>query len=292
MATTNHNEYGQLEEVYLKRPKDAVNDQASADTQWQALNYLHRPHLEQANQEYEAFCNILKEQGTSLNFFPKDPNVSMDSIYPRDASIITDFGVILCAMGKEQRLPEPTACQQQYLADGLRILGQIEAPGKVEGGDVAWLDQNTLAVGHGYRTNDEGYEQLSRILNPLGINLVQVDLPHYKGTQDVFHLMSIFSPVDKNKAVVYSPLMPVRFRNELLKRDYQLIEVPESEFESMGCNVLAVAPSKCLMVAGNPITKERLMAASCSVIEYQGKEISVNGGGGPTCLTRPSRRSI
>ena len=172
------------------------------------------------------------------------------------------------------------------------ILGEISGEGRLEGGDVAWLDKNTLAVGHGYRTNDKGFEQLSAILKPHGVNLIQVDLPHYKGQSDVFHLMSIFSPVDKDKAVVYSPLMPVRFRNELLDRGYQLIEVPKTEFESMGCNVLAIAPSECVMVKGNSITKDLLQKAGCQVIEYEGKEISIKGGGGPTCLTRPIKRFL
>jgi N-dimethylarginine dimethylaminohydrolase len=116
-------------------------------------------------------------------------------------------------------------------------------------------------------------------------------MPHYKGPSDVFHLMSVLSPVDSNLAVVYSPLIPIVFRNELIARGFELVEVPEAEFDSMGCNVLAIAPRTCLMVKGNPITKSRLEAAGCKVIEYEGAEISVKGGGGPTCLTRPVTRS-
>ena len=102
--------------------------------------------------------------------------------------------------------------------------------------------------------------------------------------------MSILSPVDKDLAVVYSPLTPVAFRNELLDRHYQLIEVPEQEFDSMGCNVLAIAPRQCILVNGNPRTRLALENAGCRVIEYQGAEISLKGGGGPTCLTRPLER--
>ena len=129
-------------------------------------------------------------------------------------------------------------------------------------------------------------------MQPKGIEIIVVELPHYKGESDVFHLMSILSPVDKNLAVVYSPLMPIKFRNELLERGFQLVEVPEQEFDSMGCNVLAVAPRDCLMVAGNPITRKLLEDAGASVHIYEGNEISVKGGGGPTCLTRPIDRII
>jgi N-dimethylarginine dimethylaminohydrolase len=125
------------------------------------------------------------------------------------------------------------------------------------------------------------------LLEPIGVQIVVAELPHYKGPSDVFHLMSILSPVDNDLAVVYSPLMPIAFRNQLLERSYTLIEVPDEEFELMGCNVLALAPRKCLMVEGNNKTKALLEAVGCEVITYKGEEISVKGGGGPTCLTRP-----
>ena len=214
----------------------------------------------------------------------------MDSIYCRDASIATNAGVIICNMGKQARANEPLAAKKVYQANGIAVLGSITAPGTLEGGDVAWLDEYTLAVGHSYRTNEEGIRQLTVLLQPLGVAVITVALPHYQGTSDVFHLMSILSPVDTNLAVVYSPLMPIVFRNLLLQRGYKLIEVPHNEFESMGCNVLALSPRNCLMVAGNPITKAALIQAGCTITEYKGEEISVKGGGGPTCLTRPLTR--
>jgi N-dimethylarginine dimethylaminohydrolase len=216
----------------------------------------------------------------------------MDSVYCRDASIATDFGIILCNMGKEARTNEPEIAKKIYQKNGEKILGMIQYPGTLEGGDVAWLNDKTLAVGRTYRTNHSGIEQLRNLLEPHGVTVVQADLPHYKGQSDVFHLMSILSPVDKDLAVVYSPLMPIPFRELLLDLGYSLVEVPDEEFESMGCNVLALSPRNCLMVAGNPSTKKRLEVAGATVHEYSGNEISVKGGGGPTCLTRPMLREI
>jgi N-dimethylarginine dimethylaminohydrolase len=198
--------------------------------------------------------------------------------------------MIICNMGKEGRKNEPLAEQKAFEEQGIPVFGVISAPGTIEGGDVAWLDEKTLAVGHTYRTNEEGIKQITVLLAPIGVDVIVVPMPHYRGPLDVFHLMSVLSPVDSNLAVVYSPLIPIVFRNELIKRGYELVEVPEAEFDSMGCNVLALAPRVCLMVKGNPITKERLEKAGCKVIEYEGAEISVKGGGGPTCLTRPVER--
>jgi len=104
--------------------------------------------------------------------------------------------------------------------------------------------------------------------------------------------MSLVSPVDRDLAVVYSPLMPVPFRELLLNRGISLVEVPDEEFASMGANVLAIGPRRVVMLKGNPITRGRLEAARVEVIEYEGEHISIKGGGGPTCLTRPLRRAI
>lgn len=287
-----HSEYGKIKTVFLKRPDDAFIEQKFIDSQWEELNYISPPEMHRAAEEFISFEHLLNNNGIEIKYFDQDNWVGLESIYCRDASIATDHGMILCNMGKGQRVTEPKAAQKTFEKSGLKILGKITAPGKLEGGDVTWLDTQTLAVGHGYRSNDEGFRQLKIILEPYGIELIQVDLPHYKGINDVFHLMSIFSPVDADLAVVYSPLMPVRFRNLLLSRGYNFVEVPDEEFESMGCNVLAIAPRKCVIVKGNPKIKKRLEEEGREVFEYEGNEISIKGGGGPTCLTRPLWREM
>ena len=291
MKTTCHSEYLKLQTVYIKPAKNAFVSDNELIEQWQELNYLSRPDFDNALEEYKTFQAYFASKNIETRSFPFDAHVKIDSIYCRDASIATDFGMIICNMGKGGRINEPQSHLEIYKANNSPVLGIIEAPGTLEGGDVAWLDEKTLAVGHTYRTNTEGIAQLKALLEPKGVTVIIAEMPHYKGENDVFHLMSILSPVDKNLAVVYSPLMPISFRNELLDRGFELIEVPDEEFESMGCNVLATAPRECLMVAGNPKTKQLLEQAGCEVITYKGNDISVKGGGGPTCLTRPMLRS-
>jgi N-dimethylarginine dimethylaminohydrolase len=286
-----HSESGKLTSLFIKKASAAFIDDAHVSQHWEALNYLGKPDMRKALEEYDAFEKILKDNGAELLYLPQEGMVNMDSIYCRDAAIATSKGMIICNMGKAGRINEPAAEQRAFEANGIPVLGVITAPGTLEGGDVAWLDEKTLAVGHTYRTNEEGIRQLTNLLAPLGVTVMSVPMPHYKGPSDVFHLMSVVSPVDHNLAVVYSPLIPIVFRNELIARGYELVEVPDAEFDSMGCNVLALAPRVCLMVKGNPITKARLEKAGCKVIEYEGEEISVKGGGGPTCLTRPVMRA-
>jgi len=292
MKTTTQSEYGKLKTVYLKRPQQAFVDDQQISSQWKELNFLSKPDLVKAEKEYAVFEKLITQQGAETLYLPQDPTVTMDSIYCRDAAITTDFGMIICNMGKPARKNEPAAERKAFESNQIKILGAITHPGTLEGGDVAWIDEHTLAVGHTYRTNWEGIRQLKHLVEPHGIKVWVAEMPHYKGPSDVFHLMSVLSPVDKNLAVVYSPLMPISFRNGLLDHGISFVEVPDSEWDSMACNVLAIAPREVIIVKGNPITKQRLVDAGCTVHEYEGQEISVKGGGGPTCLTRPLERYL
>ncbi|MDH3710631.1 MAG: arginine deiminase family protein [Cyclobacteriaceae bacterium] len=290
MKTTYQSEVGKLKSLLIKPVVHAYIDQTVIQKQWQALNYWEAPDMVMAKLEYREFETLVADGAVDLHYLPTDDQLTMDSIYCRDASISTDQGMIICRMGKSARSLEPEASRKLYHEIDLPVLGEIKPPGTLEGGDVAWLDTQTLAVGHSYRTNVQGIDQLSALLQPLGVEVITVPLPHYRGPDDVFHLMSIFSPVDKDLAVVYAPLMPISFRNSLLDLGYKLLEVPAQEFDSLACNVLALAPRRCMMAAGNPVTQRALVNEGCEVMTYPGQEISVKGGGGPTCLTRPLLR--
>lgn len=287
MNYTAHSETGKIKTLFIKHADNAFVNDENIEQYWKNLNYTSKPLMQNASVEYQNFESILKEYADEIFYLPQDENVNIDSIYCRDAAITTNGGMIICNMGKAARGNEPAAEKKAFAANGINVLGEIKFPGTVEGGDVAWLDEHTLAVGHSYRTNEEGIKQLTAFLKPLNVEVLVAELPHYKGKSDVLHLMSILSPVDADVAVVYSPLMSITFRNILSQRGIQLIEVPDAEFDSMGSNVLALAPRVCLMTEGNPQTKNALENAGCKVITYKGDDISVKGCGGPTCLTRP-----
>ena len=280
-------EVGRLVRVAVKHARDAFVDEQTIAAQWQALNFLSAPDLGAAVDEFERFVDILRSSGADVQFLPRDPETTLDSIYTRDASIVSPQGLILARMGKPARHGEPGAQERAFHALGRTpISGRITPHGLLEGGDVIWLDQRTIVIGLGYRTNREGINQVRELVGP-GVDVVEVPLPHWNGERDVMHLMSLISPVDRHIAVVYSRLLPVPFRQLLLDRGYRLVDVPDDEFVSMGCNVLALAPRRCVMLSGNPGTRTALERAGVEVIEYAGNEISVKGSGGPTCLTRP-----
>ena len=287
MALGAQSEVSPIRAVLLKHPREAWIDQKTVGEQWRALRYTDEPDFERAVGEYDRFVDILRKFVADIRFLPRDPLTGLDSLYVRDAALVTKHGVILCNMGKELRRGEPAAVGDYCHEAGWPVLGVVRDPGTLEGGDVVWLDDHTLAVGHGYRTNAEGIRQLREITADFVSEVIDVPLPHWEGPDDVLHLMSLLSPVDKGRLLVYSRLLPVRFRQALLEKGFELIEVPESEFPTMGCNVLALAPGKCIALAGNPRTTERLAEAGIEVWTYQGANISNKGSGGPTCLTRP-----
>ena len=273
----------------LKHARHAFAGPEAIAAEWHALNFTAPPDFSRALHEYDAFQEIIASTGAQVDCLPAADGAGLDSIYVRDASVVAPAGLVLARMGKQQRKPEPAAQGRAFAAWGLPQCGAIQSPGRLEGGDVVWLDAETLVVGRGYRTNDEGIRQLHALVGS-GVHFVVVPLPHWRGAGDVFHLMSIVSPVDRDLAVVYSPLLPVPFRERLLERGVGLVEVPDEEFDTMGANVLALAPRRCVMVDGNPRTRAQLERAGAEVLTYEGREISVKGGGGPTCLTRPVER--
>ncbi len=286
-----HSEVAPLRSVLLKHPRDAWRSREGIQSEWRALRYAGEPDFVRGAAEYEHLVELLAADGAELLFLPPDDRTGLDSIYARDAALATDGGLILCRMGKARRAGEPAAAGDFCRAAGLPVLGTIEAPGTVEGGDVLWLDRRTLAVGRGYRTNAEGIRRLRDLLRAQAIEVIEIPLPHGNGPDDVLHLMSLISPVDVSTLLVSSRFLPVPGRETLLGQGFRLLEVPAEEYETMGGNVLAVAPGRCVALAGNPKTRGILEAAGIEVREYEGREISLKGAGGPTCLTRPLLRA-
>lgn len=274
-----------LRTVMIRRPATTVGGD-----EWQSFGYTRPVRNEATAAEHRSFAEILRANGVEVIEAGPDPVGHLDAIFCYDPSLMTDRGAILLRPGKVLRRDEPGLHLATYRECGIPVVGEILEPGTVEGGDTLWLDSQTLAVGRGYRTNLEGIRQLAEILRPLGVDVVAFDLPHWTGPSECLHLMSMISPVAEKTAVVYSRMMAVAFVELLKETGWTLIEMPEEEFDTMGCNVLALGGGKCLIANRNPLTKAKLEANGLTVIEYEGDHISHNRQGGPTCLTRPILR--
>jgi dimethylargininase len=269
-----------LRRVFVRRPGDVHF--------WREFGWRAEPDPARMLEEHEKLCELLAESGAEVVVgAPLDS--SLDAVYVHDPAAVTAAGAVLLRPGKEARLAEVDAIEHDLRAAGIEIVARLHAPATAEGGDMLWLDDTTLVVGRGYRTNDAGVDALRRALP--AVDVISVDLPHYHGRGEVMHLLSLISPLDDDLAVVYLPLMAVRLVELLEARRIAFIEVPDDEFETMACNVLALGPRRALALDGNPETRRRLEAAGVEVLVYSGEELSRKGDGGPTCLTRPLHRA-
>ena len=275
---------GQLERVLVRAP-DPV-----AAAAWREYGWRAEPGVARQTAQHDAFRAELLRAGADVAV-ASDPSVAAnpDAVYVRDPVLMAPGGAILLRPGKPGRRGEPAALERDLTDAGVPILGRLEDPATAEGGDLLWLDSQTLLAGRSYRTNDEGIEALRRLLP--GVTVMAFDLPHLHGAGDVLHLMSLLSPLDADLVVAHLRLLPARLAAELDARGIAVVDVPDEEFDSMGPNVLALGPRVALAVDGNPETARRMRAAGVDVRTYEGSEISVKGDGGPTCLTLPLART-
>ena len=279
-----------LTRVIVKRPEEAFRSREHIEGEWKSLAYTRPPDLARAARDHACFVSLMKEAGAEVLYLPADNRTGLDSLYAHDPVLVTDRGAVIFQTGKIARRGEGAAFADAFRTWDVPILGIIDGSATAEAGDMVWLDHDTLLVGRGFRTNAAGIQRLSELLQPLGVKVIPVELPYWNGPQDVLHLMSFISLLDHDLAVVYRKILPVPLFELLTARGIQLVDVPEEEYDSLGCNVLATSPRNLIMVRGNPITRSRLESAGCRVSEFDGTEVCLPGAGGPTCLTRPILR--
>ena len=280
-----------LRRVIVKRPAEAFRTGDRIRAEWRALAYTEPPDLERAADEHARFVELVASRGAEVLYLGPDERTGLDSLYTHDPALITDGGMIIFQMGKVARRGEGPALADALAAWDVPVLATIDGDATAEGGDLVWLDRRTLLAGRGFRTNAAGIAALRRVLAPLDVEVIAVELPYWSGPAECLHLMSFISLLDDDLAVVYPKMMPVPLYERLKARGVVMVEIPDGELMTQGCNALAIAPRQIVMLSGNPITRGRLETAGCTVHEFEGVEISLKGAGGPTCLTRPVLRS-
>ena len=284
------NEYSLLTQVAIRSPLNSFLTDEKLSNEWQDLRFHEKPELKESINEFIEFRKLLLNNEIKIIDLPQAKDLTIDSIYTRDSILISPKGLILCNMGRASRTPEARDNYEHLKLQGYQIAGEILAPGTLEGGDFIWLSDTKAAVGLGPRTNQNGIDQLRKILGN-SVDLHVVPLPEPTHPDDVLHLMSIISPLDKDLVLIYRPLMPVSFIQWLEQLGIKFIEVDEAEYLLMGCNVLATSPRSVIMLENLPGVQRSLQNAGCDVQTYKGIEISRKGEGGPTCLTRPLKRN-
>jgi N-dimethylarginine dimethylaminohydrolase len=281
---------GPLQRVLVCSPRIAGWNLPERFSAWRDLGFDHAPNFEIAKLQHEALVRELKSAGAEVLELPSVDNLSLDAAYAHDASFATDFGLVLMRPGKANRVEEAWHHGNSSEPLGIPTFGAITAPGTTEAGDILWLDAKTLLVGHGYRTNAAGIEQLRSLLVPTGVKVLSAPLPYGRGPSACLHLMSLISLLDEETALIDLPWLAVETVELLKSRSYKLIEIEYSERDTLACNVLALGGKRLLAIEENRSTNARLADAGFGVRTFPGSEICINGGGGPTCLTRPLLR--
>jgi len=280
----------QIQKVVLKHPVHAFLSEENLKKSWEKYNYLEQPNYEKVLEEYKTFERLISENVKEVLYLPESKEVGLDSIYTHDSVKITRLGSIFFNTGKKLRREEAFEMEKLLENNGVPTLGKIKSPGKMEGGDVLWIDDDTVAIGLGYRTNQEGVNQFKELTKNFIKTYIIVPMPHGEGEGACLHLMSVISMINEKLAVVYSKYMPIFFRQLLIGKGIELIEVDDNEYDYLGSNVLALSPNKCIIVEGNPKVEKALRDNGCEVLTYPGKNLSYYGTGGPTCLTCPVYR--
>jgi len=281
---------GALRRVLVCTPEAAGWNSPQSTARWKELGFQHPPNFPRAAEQHAALCRELESAGVELAYLSGSCQLTLDSVYTHDPSLLTDFGAIPFNTGKATRAIEARNHAAFYSLAGIPILGEVVAPGKAEAGDMVWLDARTLLVGLGYRTNLAGVEQLRGLLRGEGVAVLTAPLPYGAGPGACLHLMSLISLLDERTALVDLPWLAVETVELLTGRDCRFIEIEYSERETMACNVLSLGKGHLLAIAENSKTNDKLRHAGFDVRTFSGTEICINGGGGPTCLTRPLLR--
>ncbi len=281
---------GTLQRVLVCSPRTAGWNQPERVARWRDLGFHHAPDFATAQAQHETLCCELTAAGAEILELEPAPELSLDAAYTHDASLATDFGLLVMRPGKPNRVFEGQHQGASCLRFGIPTLAAILAPGTTEAGDILWLDSKTLLVGHGYRTNAAGIAKLRDLLAPKGVDVLSAPLPHGPGPSACLHLMSLISLLDEQTALVDLPWLAVETVELLESRGYQFIQIDDSERDTLSCNVLALGGKRLLAIEENCKTNDRLRQAGFDVREFPGSELCINGSGGPTCLTRPLLR--
>jgi N-dimethylarginine dimethylaminohydrolase len=285
-----HSMVGPLQRVLVCSPRTAGWTQPERAARWRDLGFHHAPDGEIAQSQHDALCRELEAAGAEVVDLPPAADASLDAVYAHDASLATDFGLIVMRPGKANRVTEGQNHGSFSLRLGVPMLAKIVAPGSTEAGDMVWLDAKTLLIGHGYRTNAAGIKQMRALLAPKQIDVLAAPLPYGPGPSACLHLMSLISLLDDQTAIVDLPWLAVETVELLKARGFNFIEIDSSERDTLACNVLALGEKRLLALEENPKTNERLRRAGFDVRTFPGSELCINGSGGPTCLTRPLLR--
>ncbi len=236
-------------------------------------NITSKSNPERALLQHNALKAALCESEFEVYSVPELKN-HPNSVFTRDTSLVTPKGFVKLKMGLVSRRGEEDWMAQFLASLGIKRAGSISGAGTVEGGDVI-LAGPIAFVGLSKRTNKEGLDQVSAILNALNFEVRSIAVP-----EPFLHLGGAMSFLPPDNVLCCQGIFPVKIFNGLNR-----IEVPGGNFVSG--NVISL---------GNyEVIAERTNASTINILEQKGYRVHsldlsefIKGTGGPSCLILPA----
>ncbi len=252
-----------------------------------ARHYLgqnRQASLEACLAEHRELADAYRSQDIEVSYVDAHPDLRYQ-VFTRDPAFLTDKGLVLGRMFERSRMGEEEA-MTRALPDRVSPVVELSEEGAfLEGGDVAFLDGQTVAVGVGARSNGSGAAWLGSLLAPCGIEVIRVPFdPAY------LHLDIIFSMVAPQTALAVTPALPGPFLDRLRAMKFEIIDVDEEQARDvLACNVVATGRDSVISVLRNSEVNRKLRALGLEVLDPDIHQLLM-GGGGPRCLTLPIER--
>ncbi|MCD6359241.1 MAG: amidinotransferase [Armatimonadetes bacterium] len=241
-------QYKPLKAVLLHRPGPELSELVDPDS----VQMLDIPDTELASTQYDAIAEAYTANGAKVHYVDPPAVPTPNQMFVADLMFMTPEGAILARPASTVRAGEERWVARRLAELGIPILACIRGKGVFEGADAAWINENTVMVATGHRTNHEALRQLTALFNEMNVELVHVGLPYGS-----MHLMDTLRIVDKDLALCWPGRVPYDAVAELRDRGFSVYFIPDlaEATQGMPLNFVTLAPRRILMPGGNPVTE-------------------------------------
>jgi N-dimethylarginine dimethylaminohydrolase len=276
-------EVGKLKVVLLRRPgKEIEAVKNPKDWRWKAVMDSVK-----ACEQHDAMAEVYRSCGADVFYVEEQREDRPNAIYMRDNVLGTPEGAIICRQATAFRRGEEQAVALSVSKIGCPVIRTISGKGIFEGACGLWIDRETIILGTGVRSNEEGVRQVEDVLRAMGVvNILRFQIPWGHA-----HLDGLMNPVDKKKILIFPWQVPYDVVDALIRMGFKIIEAPSLEEVKQGfaINLVALEPGRVLAAKGNPKTKAVLEHNGIEVLEVEVDEL-MKGFGSLHCMTAPLAR--
>lgn len=269
-------EWAPLRTVLLHRPGPEL---AAADPD--AAQQLETIDYELAAAQHDALAAAYRDAGVSVHYVEPPGKPQPNLMFVADLLFMTPVGAIVGRPASTVRAGEERWIARRLADLGIPILRTVAGRGAFEGADAAWLDEGTVLLATGLRTNAEGAAQVAATLGEQGIDVVSVGLPY-----GAMHLMGTLRFPAPDLAIAWPGRVPYAAVEALRLRGRRVLMMPDEEKarRRVALNFVTLGPREILMPGGHAATRRFYEAEGITCREVEIDELA-KAAGGIGCLT-------